>query len=129
VSAGEADFILVTFANPDTLGHTGNLEATRAAVEAVDEAVGQLAAAVRDAGGALLVTGDHGNCETLVDARGKPEHGHTQSPVPLIYVNEQDPAGTLRPGGQLADVAPTVLDLLDLPQPDVMTGQSLRTSA
>ncbi len=129
VQSGDHDFILVTFANPDTLGHTGNLDATIEAVQAVDDAVGQLAQAVRDAGGALLVTADHGNCETLVGQDGKPQHAHTTNPVPLIYLNEQDPKATLRTGGQLADVAPTLLDIMGLEPPAVMSGTSLRLTS
>ncbi|MBW2457040.1 MAG: 2,3-bisphosphoglycerate-independent phosphoglycerate mutase [Deltaproteobacteria bacterium] len=129
VSSAEADFILVTFANPDTLGHTGNLEAAREAVEAVDGAIGQLAEAVGDAGGALLITADHGNCETMVDPAGKPLLGHTANPVPLIYVNPQDRSARLRADGQLADLAPTLLDIMGLEQPDVMVGKTLRITS
>ncbi len=129
VSSGEADFILVTFANPDILGHTGNLDATREAVEAVDEAIGQLAAAVSDAGGALVITADHGNCETMVDPAGKPLLGHTANPVPLIYVNGHDRAARLRGNGQLADLAPTLLDIMGLERPDVMVGKTLRITS
>ena len=125
VKSGQYDFILVNFANPDMVGHTGMLEATIHAVEVVDTAVGAIMNAVREVGGALIVTSDHGNCEQMTDAQGHPHTAHTLNPVPFYYLNEADGVA-LRPGGRICDVAPTMLEILGLPQPAVMTGRSLR---
>ena len=116
---------MCNIANPDMVGHTGDLQAAIRAAEAVDIAIGAVAAAVRDAGGALLVTADHGNLEMMRDARtGQPHTAHTVGPVPLLYVGARADA-TLRAGGALRDVAPTLLDLLGLPQPAEMSGRRL----
>lgn len=128
IRGGGYDFILVNFANPDAVGHTGDLGAAVRAVEAVDAGVGAIAEAVREAGGALLVTSAHGNVEQMKDSLGKPHPGHTRNPVPLYYLNEADPGVALRPGG-IADVAPTMLEILGLPLPEAMTGRSLRVRA
>jgi 2,3-bisphosphoglycerate-independent phosphoglycerate mutase len=120
------DFILVNFANPDMVGHTGYLEAAIRAVEAVDAGVGAIAAALRKVGGALLVTADHGNCEQMRDAEGHPHTAHTLNPVPLVYMNDRDRDVALASGGRISDVAPTMLEILGLPQPAAMTGRSLR---
>jgi 2,3-bisphosphoglycerate-independent phosphoglycerate mutase len=125
VKSGKYDFILVNFANPDMVGHTGQLDPAIHAVEAVDVAVGAIMDAVREAGGALLVTADHGNCEQMKDAKGNPHTAHTTNPVPLYYFNEADRGASLRPGGRICDVAPTMLEILGLPQPAAMTGRSL----
>ena len=120
------DFILVNFANPDMVGHTGVLGAATSAVEAVDEAIGVLSEAVLAKGGALVITADHGNCETMVDGEGHPHTAHTTNPVPLYYVSDRDPGVGLRSGGRLCDVAPMMLEILGLEQPACMTGRSLR---
>jgi 2,3-bisphosphoglycerate-independent phosphoglycerate mutase len=125
IKSGKYDFILVNFANPDMVGHTGMLAPAIHAVEAVDVAVGELMTAVREAGGALLVTADHGNCEQMTDAKGNPHTAHTLNPVPLYYMNDADKGATLRDGGRICDVAPTMLQILGLPQPEAMTGRSL----
>ena len=91
----------------------------------VDVAVGVLMDAVRAAGGALLVTADHGNCEQMKDAKGQPHTAHTLNPVPLYYFNDGDRDVKLASGGRICDVAPTMLQILGLPQPEVMTGHSL----
>jgi 2,3-bisphosphoglycerate-independent phosphoglycerate mutase len=120
------DFILVNFANPDMVGHTGVLDAAVHAVEAVDSGLGKIVEAAGASGGAAIVTADHGNCELMRDpATGKPHTAHTLNPVPLIYVNDADPRAHVRGGGRLSDVAPTMLELLGLPQPAEMTGRSL----
>ena len=119
------DFLLVNFANPDMVGHTGDLQAAIKAVEVVDECAGKLVEAVLAKGGVVLVTADHGNCERMVElATGDPHTYHTTNPVSLWLIA---PAGyyRLRPQGILADVAPTVLDLMGLVQPAEMTGTSL----
>jgi 2,3-bisphosphoglycerate-independent phosphoglycerate mutase len=125
VQSGDYDFILVNFANPDMVGHTGKLEPAIHAVEAVDAGVGAIMNAVRAAGGALLVTADHGNCEQMKDDKGQPHTAHTTNPVPLYYFNEADRDATLRSGGRICDVAPTMLEIIGLPQPEAMTGKSL----
>jgi 2,3-bisphosphoglycerate-independent phosphoglycerate mutase len=124
IDAGTFDVIVCNIANPDMVGHTGNLAAAVRAAEAVDVAVGAVEAAVRRAGGALLVTADHGNLEQMRDPdSGQPHTAHTVGPVPFVYVGQR--AATLREGGALRDVAPTILDLLGLPQPPEMSGRSL----
>ena len=125
VNGGKYDVIIVNFANPDMVGHTGVLPAAIHAVESVDVGLAAIADAVKTAGGALLVTADHGNCEKMRDADGNPHTAHTTNPVPFHYVNDADRAVTLRSGGRLADVAPTMLELLGVEAPVEMTGRSL----
>ncbi len=126
VESAAFDFILVNFANPDMVGHTGVLPAAIRAVEAVDIGIGRIAEAVRKQRGALLVTADHGNCEQMVDPKtGQPHTSHTLNPVPLIYMNGADSDAHLRTGGRICDVAPTMLQLMGIAQPAAMTGQSL----
>ncbi len=119
------DLIVVNFANPDMVGHTGSLPAAVKACEAVDRGLARALAALKAAGGAMVVCADHGNCETMVDpVTGGPHTAHTTNPVPVILVG--GPAGArLREGGRLADLAPTVLALMGLPKPPEMTGESL----
>ncbi len=122
------DLIICNIANPDMVGHSGILEAAIAAAEAVDVAIGRINDAVRTVGGALIITADHGNLEMMRDPEtGQPHTSHTVGPVPLIYVGERHV--TLRAGGALRDVAPTLLDLLDMPKPEAMTGSSLLLTA
>ncbi len=125
VGSGAFDFILVNYANPDMVGHTGILEAARTAIETVDRCLARLAAAVEAAGGALLITADHGNAETMRDAEtGEAHTAHTTNPVPAILVHAPDGVAALA-AGRLADIAPTVLELLGLDRPRAMTGRSL----
>ncbi|WP_126977737.1 2,3-bisphosphoglycerate-independent phosphoglycerate mutase [Frigidibacter oleivorans] len=118
------DLIVVNFANPDMVGHTGSLPAAIAACEAVDAGLGVALQALEAAGGAMLLTADHGNCEVMIDpVTGGPHTAHTTNPVPVALIG--GPAGArLRPG-RLADIAPTLLDLMGLPAPPEMTGTSL----
>lgn len=123
IQSGKYDLIVVNFANPDMVGHTGNLAAAVKAVETVDTALGRLVEAIRRAGGAMLVTADHGNCELMRDAKsGAPHTAHTTTPVPVVLVDRTAPALL---DGRLSDIAPTLLELMGLPQPAEMTGVSL----
>lgn len=118
------DLIVVNYANPDMVGHTGSLPAAIAACEAVDRGLARVIPALHAAGGAMILTADHGNCEVMVDpVTGAPHTAHTTNPVPVILIG--GPAGVALRDGRLADVAPTVLDLMGLPPPPEMTGQSL----
>ncbi|MEO1493937.1 MAG: 2,3-bisphosphoglycerate-independent phosphoglycerate mutase, partial [Pseudomonadota bacterium] len=121
------DLIVVNYANPDMVGHTGSLEAAMAACEAVDQGLGQALAALEEVGGAMVVTADHGNCEMMTDPdSGGPHTAHTLNPVPVVLVQYGDQALDCRlADGRLADLAPTLLHLMDLPQPTEMTGRSL----
>ncbi len=123
IDSGKYDLIVLNFANPDMVGHTGILAAAIRAVEAVDTGLGRIAEAVGKQGGALLITADHGNCELMRDpATGGPHTAHTTNPVPVLLMGG-DAAGLHN--GRLADVAPTLLALMGLPQPAEMTGASL----
>jgi 2,3-bisphosphoglycerate-independent phosphoglycerate mutase len=123
INSGKYDLIVMNYANPDMVGHTGSLAAAIKAVETVDAGLGRIADAVRKAGGALVVTADHGNCELMRDPEtGGPHTAHTTNPVPLLLVGGGDVALT---EGRLADLAPTLLALMELPQPAEMTGVSL----
>jgi len=118
------DLVVVNYANPDMVGHTGVLDAAIKAVEAVDSGLGRAVEAIARAGGAMIVTADHGNCETMIDpVTGGPHTAHTTNPVPVILVG--GPAGARLRCGRLADLAPTLLDLMGLPLPPEMTGRSL----
>ncbi len=123
IGEGRHDFILVNYANADMVGHTGSIPAAVAAVETVDECLGRVLDAVGAAGGAALVTADHGNAERMLDDEGRPHTAHTTFPVHLIAVGTG--AGATLRDGILADVAPTVLELMGIPQPPEMTGRSL----
>jgi 2,3-bisphosphoglycerate-independent phosphoglycerate mutase len=126
VASAKYDFVLVNFANPDMVGHTGVLDAAIHAVEAVDAGVGKIVEAALALGGAVAITADHGNCELMKDpASGHPHTAHTLNPVPFIYVDRGARGARIRAGGRLCDVAPTMLDAMHLPQPPEMTGRSL----
>lgn len=118
------DLIVCNYANPDMVGHTGDIAAAIAACEAVDKGLGKVLSALKSAGGAMIVTADHGNCETMIDPEtGGPHTAHTTNPVPVALVGGPDGA-TLR-DGRLADLAPTLLDVMGLDLPPEMTGESL----
>jgi 2,3-bisphosphoglycerate-independent phosphoglycerate mutase len=125
IEAGRHDMLILNFANPDMVGHTGVLAAAIAAVEAVDHCLGRIAGAVAAKGGALLVTADHGNCEMMRDpVTGAPHTAHTTNPVPVMLMHSPGPLHN----GRLADLAPTLLALLGVAQPPEMTGRCLFTS-
>jgi 2,3-bisphosphoglycerate-independent phosphoglycerate mutase len=118
------DLIVTNYANPDMVGHTGDLQAAMKACEAVDQGLGQVVSALEKAGGAMIVTADHGNCEMMVDPEtGGPHTAHTLNPVPVALVG--GPEGAKLRGGRLSDLAPTLLELMGLPKPPEMTGESL----
>jgi len=123
------DLIILNYANPDMVGHTGVLEAAIKAVEEVDRGLGEILKAIDEVGGALLVIADHGNCEQMIDyVTGEPHTAHTTNPVPCILVGKGFEQATLRSGGRLADVAPTLLGLMGLLPSSEMTGADLRQS-
>ncbi len=126
IEADDPDVLVLNYANPDMVGHTGDFDAAVAAVEAVDEQLGRLERAVREAGGRLLITADHGNADDM-GTPDDPHTAHTTNPVPFIYVAPDGTAGgrTVRTGGTLADIAPTLLSLIDVEIPDAMTGEPL----
>ncbi|WP_084785752.1 2,3-bisphosphoglycerate-independent phosphoglycerate mutase [Psychrobacter urativorans] len=124
IESGEYDVLIVNYANGDMVGHTGVFDATVKAVEALDVCVGRVEAAVRAAGGDILITADHGNCEQMQDYESGQVHTqHTTEHVPLIYIGDQKVR--VRSGGKLSDVAPTILALMDIEPPTEMTGESL----
>jgi 2,3-bisphosphoglycerate-independent phosphoglycerate mutase len=119
------DVIVTNFANPDMVGHTGILEAAIKAAEAVDECVGKVLNKVKSMGGAAIITADHGNFEKMSEGDGKPHTAHTVGDVPLIVFDERFKKYKLREGGTLADVGPTLLEMMGIEQPEEMTGKSL----
>ncbi len=125
IKSDKYDVIVINFANPDMVGHTGVIPAAVQAVERIDELVGEAVEAVKEVGGAMFICADHGNAEKMIDYEtGEPHTAHTTNPVPFILVNA-DPSFKLREGGCLADIAPTLLELMGLEQPKEMTGKSL----
>lgn len=124
IAADKFDAIILNFANPDMVGHSGMLEPTIKAIEAVDECLGKVVDAILEKGGAAIITADHGNSDEVVTLEGEPMTAHTTNPVPVIVTK---PGLTLATDGILADLAPTMLDLLGVAQPTEMTGKSLIT--
>jgi 2,3-bisphosphoglycerate-independent phosphoglycerate mutase len=123
IDSGKFDLIVLNFANPDMVGHTGFLTAAIKAVETVDTGLGRIAEAIKRQGGALLVTADHGNSELMKDPEtGGPHTSHTTNPVPVLLMGG---GATAIEDGRLADIAPTLLHLLGIPQPVEMTGHSI----
>jgi 2,3-bisphosphoglycerate-independent phosphoglycerate mutase len=129
VEDGTFDVMIVNFANADMVGHSGKIDPTIKAVETVDVCLGEIEKAVRSRGGAMLITADHGNAEQMIDpATGGPHTAHTTNPVPFIVVSEDAKQFTLKPNGSLRDISPTILGMLNLPEPKEMTGQDLRVA-
>lgn len=128
IASDQFDCLIVNYANPDMVGHTGNYEATIKAIETVDSALGQLRAAIKAKGGNLLVTADHGNADSMRTLAGDPDKKHTTNPVPFIVESENIPEfAAIREAGALCDIAPTILTLMQLDIPAEMTGSSLLT--
>ena len=126
IESGKYDVMILNFANPDMVGHTGVMEAAVKAVHAVDECLHTVVTAILKTGGRCIVTADHGNCELMWDeAQNAPFTAHTTLPVPCILVDDTRKDATLRKGGRLCDLAPTLLTLMGLPVPQEMTGKSL----
>ena len=124
ILSNKYDLIIVNFANSDMVGHTGVIEAAVKAVETVDECVGRAVDALIEVGGQMIICADHGNSDQMIDYEtGEPMTAHTTNPVPLILVNYTDGIGIK--DGRLCDIAPTLLDMMDLPKPSEMTGESL----
>ena len=127
IRSGKYDVIVINFANPDMVGHTGVQEAAIKAVETVDACGGRAVEALKENGRQMFICADHGNCEQMIDYEtGEPWTAHTTNPVPFVLVNA-DPKYKLREGGCLADIVPTLIELMGLEQPADMTGKSLLT--
>lgn len=125
ITSGKYDVIVINFANPDMVGHTGVIPAAIKAVERIDQCVGAAVEAVKKVDGVLFICADHGNAEQMIDYEtGAPFTAHTTNPVPFILVN-YDEDYTLRDGGCLADIAPTLIEIMGLEKPAEMTGKSL----
>ena len=126
IKSEEFDVIILNYANPDMVGHTGSVEAAEKALEAIDECVAKVVKAVNEQNGVLLITADHGNAEQMVDySSGEPHTAHTTNPVPLAIIGL--PSNKKLKEGRLADLAPTMLDIMGIEKPDEMTGESLLT--
>ena len=136
IDRGIYSLVVINYANPDMVGHTGKMEAAVTAIEAVDHSLGRLIDAIGKAGGTAIIIADHGNAELMWDENNKPWTAHTTNPVPFILIEGEKlkvPAHgcdvPLREDGRLSDVAPTILQILNLPQPLEMTGRSMILTA
>ena len=125
IRSGEYDVIIANFANSDMVGHTGNEKAAIEAVSCIDKCIGRVVETIEEVDGQMFICADHGNAETMVDEEtGEPWTAHTTNPVPFILVN-YDPSYTLKEGGCLADIAPTLIEMMGMEKPAEMTGESL----
>lgn len=126
LNKGHVDTVILNFANPDMVGHTGNVEAVMEACQAVDNCTGQIVRKVLELDGAVLITADHGNADLLVNPEtGEPHTAHTVNPVPFIFISNDMKDAKLRTDGKLADITPTMLDLLGIEKPVEMDGDTL----
>ena len=126
LNKGHVDTVILNFANPDMVGHTGNVEAVMEACQAVDNCTGQIVRKVLELDGAVLITADHGNADLLVNPEtGEPHTAHTVNPVPFIFISNDMKDAKLRTDGKLADITPTMLDLLGIEKPAEMDGETL----
>ena len=125
IKSGKYDMIIANFANPDMVGHTGVIPAAVKAIEVVDHAVGEVVDAIKEVGGQMMIVADHGNADMMINYEtGEPWTAHTTNPVPFILINS-NPNWKLREGGALCDIAPTLLQMMEIPQPEEMSGKSL----
>ena len=123
IKSDKYDCIILNYANPDMVGHTGNLEAAVKAIETIDECVERVVSAIEEKNGMIIMTADHGNAEQMIDYKtGEPHTAHTTNVVPLILIGVE---GVQLKTGKLADLAPTMLDLMGLQKPEEMTGESI----
>ena len=123
IQSGKYDLVICNYANGDMVGHTGIIDAAIKAIETLDKCIGKVAKAVQSKDGHLLITADHGNAELMVDKKNKQPHTqHTTNLVPFLYIGKQV---NIRPGGNLSDIAPTILKLMNEKIPDEMTGKNL----
>jgi 2,3-bisphosphoglycerate-independent phosphoglycerate mutase len=136
IKKGIYSLIVINYANPDMVGHTGNMDATVEALQTVDQEVGRLVDGIGQAGGTAIITADHGNAEYMWDENHKPWTAHTTNPVPFILIEGErlkvpghGAEVALRSDGRLSDIAPTILDILNIDQPQEMTGRSMLLSA
>ena len=125
LDSGEYDVMILNFANCDMVGHTGVIPAAVKAVHTVDECVQRVTDKILSMGGSLLLTADHGNADKMLDTDGSPFTAHTTNPVPVVLISEKYKNVKLRTDGVLADLAPTLLEMMELPVPEEMTGKSL----
>jgi 2,3-bisphosphoglycerate-independent phosphoglycerate mutase len=125
LASGKYQVIIMNYANADMVGHTGDMDAAIKAIETVDRCVGKVVKAVQEKGGTVIITADHGNADEMLDPNGHPHTAHTTNRAPFILIGEDAGRVKLRPGGILADIAPTMLDLMGIPVPPEMTGRSL----
>lgn len=125
IKSGEYDVMILNYANPDMVGHTGKLDAAVKAVATVDECVDRLVKCILDCGGRCILTADHGNCEKMAYDDGEPFTAHTTLPVPFIYIDDENRTVSLREGGRLCDITPTMLDMMGIEKPKEMTGETL----
>lgn len=125
IKSGEYDMMILNFANPDMVGHTGVMDAAVKAVHAVDECADRVIRTILACGGRAILTADHGNCELMADENATPFTAHTTSPVPFVLIDDKRKHVRLSDGGKLSDVAPTMLELMGIPQPEEMSGKSL----
>ena len=120
INSGKYDFILINYSNPDMIGHTGDFEATKKAISCVEAEASKVALATLNAGGECIITADHGNAELMIDGDGKKVTSHTTSPVPCVLISKRHKDKKLLQNGSIANIAPTILKLLDIPIPDTM---------
>jgi 2,3-bisphosphoglycerate-independent phosphoglycerate mutase len=125
IASDRYDVIVLNFANMDMVGHTGVMAAAVAACQTVDACVGRIVSALQKKDGAAIITADHGNADQMIDESGKPHTAHTLHEVPLVLVDARHKGAALRKGGALADIAPTLLEMIGIEQPEEMTGCSL----
>ena len=129
IESNSYSLIVVNFANADMVGHTGIMKAAVNAAEAIDKALGEIYKSILETNGTFIITADHGNAEQMLNEDGSIRTAHSLKPVPFILINKSLKSTKLKPEGTLADIAPTILDIMDIEKPEEMTGNSLITSS